>query len=147
MIDQKNIAVGTLVAVFLLFILGKLITVPTVGGIISNVLALILAGIVVGYLVNNSVKIGAIHGALVGLFTGIIYILLIYAVSGFSEKVIGFLIIFSIWTIPLYILLGVGGGILGAVIKLSRQQKKVPKKEVISKEEVTEESPKKDEEE
>lgn len=111
MIDQKNIVVGTVLAVILVVILGNLI--PLVGGVI----ALITSGIVVGYLVNNNVKIGAVNGAMVGLFTGIIYVVLIYAFLGFSEKIIGGLIIYSLGSIPVYILLGLGGGIIGSVIK------------------------------
>ncbi len=114
MIDQKSILIGTVLAVVLVLVLGMII--PLIGGVI----ALVLAGILVGYLVNDSFKAGAVNGALVGLFTGIIYILVIYAISGFSEKIIGGLIIFSLGSIPVYILLGLGGGIIGAVIK-SRQ--------------------------
>jgi hypothetical protein len=120
MIDQKNTLIGTVLAVVLVIILGMII--PLIGGII----ALIVAGIVVGYLVNNSVKTGAVHGALIGLFTGIIYIFLIYAISGFSEKIIGGLIIYSLGSIPVYILLGLGGGILGAVIKARQKVGKLP---------------------
>ena len=54
---------------------------------------------------------------MVGLFTGIIYVVLIYAFLGFSEKIIGGLIIYSLGSIPVYILLGLGGGIIGSVIK------------------------------
>jgi len=115
MIDQKNILIGTVLAVVLVVVLGMLI--PLIGGVI----ALIVAGIVVGYLVNQSVKMGAMHGALIGLFTGIIYVLIIYAVSGFSQKIIGGLIIYSLGFIPVYILLGLGGGIIGYVLK-ARQQ-------------------------
>lgn len=67
---------------------------------------------------------GAVHGALVGLFTGIIYVLLIYIISGFSEKIIGGLIIYSLGSIPVYILLGLGGGIIGSVIKARQQSGK-----------------------
>ncbi|WP_236951154.1 DUF5518 domain-containing protein [Methanobacterium subterraneum] len=115
MIDQKVILIGTVLAVALVVVFGMLI--PLVGGVI----ALIVAGVVVGYLVNQNIKIGAVHGALIGLFTGIIYILIIYAISGFSEKIVGGLIIYSLGSIPVYILIGLGGGILGSVMK-TRQQ-------------------------
>lgn len=111
MIDQKSILIGTVLAVVLVLALGMII--PLIGGVI----ALVLAGILVGYLANNNFKVGAVNGAIMGLFTGIVYILVIYAVSGFSEKIIGGLIIFSLGSIPVYILLGLGGGIIGAVIK------------------------------
>ncbi|BDZ70259.1 DUF5518 domain-containing protein [Methanobacterium petrolearium] len=140
MIDQKNVIIGTIIAVILLFILGKLLTGPAYTGIIGSFIALIVAGIVVGYLVNNSVKIGAMNGALAGLLTGVIYIILIYLMSGFSKEVVAFLIIASMWYIPLFILLGVGGGIMGSVIKIYQQGKKSPE------DEVPVESPKKDEE-
>ncbi|EKF87050.1 DUF5518 domain-containing protein [Methanobacterium formicicum] len=132
MIDQKNILIGTVLAVVLVVVLGMLI--PLIGGVI----ALIVAGIVVGYLVNQSVKMGAIHGALIGLFTGIIYVIIIYAVSGFSQKIIGGLIIYSLGFIPVYILLGLGGGIIGYVIK-ARQHP-----ETLSEEEIPEEITSKD---
>jgi len=115
MIDQKVILIGTVLAVALVVVFGMLI--PLVGGVI----ALIVAGVVVGYLANQNIKIGAVHGALIGLFTGIIYILIIYAISGFSEKIVGGLIIYSLGSIPVYILIGLGGGILGSVMK-TRQQ-------------------------
>lgn len=111
MIDQKSIIIGTVLAVVLVLVLGRFI--PLIGGVI----ALVVAGILVGYLVNNSVKTGAVHGALVGLFTGIIYVLVIYAISGFSEEIVGGLIIYSLGSIPVYILLGLGGGLIGSVIK------------------------------
>jgi len=119
MIDQKNILIGTVLAVILVVVFGMFI--PLIGGVI----ALIVAGVVVGYLVNQSVKMGAIHGALVGLFTGVIYILIIYAISGFSQKIIGGLIIYSLGFIPVYILLGLGGGIIGYVIKARQQDGKL----------------------
>jgi len=115
MIDQKVILIGTVLAVVLVVVFGMFI--PLVGGVI----ALILAGVVVGYLANQNIKIGAVHGALMGLFTGIIYVLIIYAISGFSEKIVGGLIIYSLGSIPVYILIGLGGGILGSVMK-TRQQ-------------------------
>ena len=115
MIDQKVILIGTVLAVVLVVVFGMFI--PLVGGVI----ALILAGVVVGYLANQNIKIGAVHGALMGLFTGIIYVLIIYAISGFSEKIVGGLIIYSLGSIPAYILIGLGGGILGSVMK-TRQQ-------------------------
>ncbi|NYB52930.1 MAG: DUF5518 domain-containing protein [Methanobacteriaceae archaeon] len=118
MIDQKSILMGTVLAVVLVFVLAMFI--PLIGGII----ALIIAGIVVGYLVNDSFKIGAIHGSIVGLLTGIIYVILIYARYGFSSEITSILIIFSLWTIPVYILIGLGGGIIGSVIK-TRQQRNV----------------------
>lgn len=124
MIDQKNILIGTVLAVVLVVVLGMLI--PLIGGVI----ALIVAGIVVGYLVNQSVKMGAIHGALIGLFTGIIYVLIIYAVSGFSQKIIGGLIIYSLGFIPVYVLLGLGGGIIGYVIKARQQSGKLSEEEI-----------------
>lgn len=139
MIDQKNIIIGTVLAVVLVGILGNLI--PLVGGII----AMIAAGIVVGYLVNGNFKIGAVNGALVGLFTGIAYILLIYAflvfTGKFSEKVVGGLIILSLGSIPVYTLLGLGGGIIGSVIK-SRQQMDIISDEVDS----AQDNPEKDDE-
>jgi hypothetical protein len=133
MIDQKNILIGTVLAVILVVVLGMLMPIPVIGGIISNVLALIIAGIVVGYLVNQSFKMGAIHGSLVGLFTGVIYVIIIYARYGFSTEITGYLIILSLGTIPVYILLGLGGGILGSVIKARQQRGK------LSEEEITEE--------
>ncbi len=135
MIDQKNTIIGVVLAVVLVFILGMVI--PFVGGII----ALIIAGIVVGYLVNNSLKTGAMHGTLVGFLTGVIYIFVAYAYSGFSREIVGGLIIIYLVLIPVYILLGFGGGIIGAVIKA--RQKKEPLPDEVSK---TENS-KKDEEE
>ncbi len=42
---------------------------------------------------------------------------MIYAISGFSQKIIGGLIIYSLGSIPVYILLGLGGAIIGSVIK------------------------------
>ncbi len=120
MIDQKNTLIGTVLAVVLVIVLGMFI--PLIGGVI----ALIIAGILVGYLVNGNVKAGAVHGALVGLFTGIIYILIIYAYTGFSEKIIGGLIIYSLGSIPVYVLLGLGGGIIGSVIKAQQNNGKLP---------------------
>lgn len=115
MIDQKVILIGTVLAVVLVIVFGMFI--PLVGGVI----ALIVAGVVVGYLANQNIKTGAVHGALIGLFTGIIYVLIIYAISGFSEKIVGGLIIYSLGSIPVYILIGLGGGIIGSVMK-TRQQ-------------------------
>lgn len=123
MIDQKNTLIGTVLAVVLVFVLGMVI--PLVGGIV----ALIIAGIFVGYQVNSTLKIGALHGALIGLFTGIIYILIIYAVTGFSQKMIGGLIIYSLGSIPVYILIGLGGGIIGSVIKSRQNPGQVPEGE------------------
>ena len=115
MIDQKVILIGTAMAVVLVIVFGMFI--PLVGGVI----ALIVAGVVVGYLANQNIKTGAVHGALIGLFTGIIYVIMIYAISGFSEEIIGGLIIYSLGSIPVYILLGLGGGIIGSGMK-TRQQ-------------------------
>ena len=115
MIDQKVILIGTAMAVVLVIVFGMFI--PLVGGVI----ALIVAGVVVGYLANQNIKTGAVHGALIGLFTGIIYVIMIYAISGFSEEIIGGLIIYSLGSIPVYILIGLGGGIIGSVMK-TRQQ-------------------------
>lgn len=115
MIDQKSILIGTVLAVALVFILGMLL--PFIGGI----LAIISVSIIVGYLVNGNLKKGAVHGAIVGFFTGVIYIFLIYAYYGFSKDIVGVLIIFYLILIPVYILIGLGGGILGSVMK-TRQQ-------------------------
>jgi uncharacterized protein involved in cysteine biosynthesis len=115
MIDQKITLIGTVLAVVLVVVFGMFI--PLIGGVI----ALIVAGVVVGYLANQNIKTGAVHGALIGLFTGIIYVMIIYAISGFSEKIVGGLIIYSLGSIPVYILIGLGGGILGSVMK-TRQQ-------------------------
>lgn len=115
MIDQKVTLIGTVLAVVLVVVFGMFI--PLIGGVI----ALIVAGVVVGYLANQNIKTGAVHGALIGLFTGIIYVMIIYAISGFSEKIVGGLIIYSLGSIPVYILIGLGGGIIGSVMK-TRQQ-------------------------
>lgn len=114
MIDQKNIIIGTVLALVLVLLLGMVL--PLIGGI----LAMIMASIVVGYLVNENVKNGAMHGAVVGFLTGVIYILLLYVRYGFSKEIVSVLISIYLLLIPIYILLGLGGGILGSVIKTRR---------------------------
>jgi len=133
MIDQKVTLIGTALAVVLVVVFGMFI--PLIGGVI----ALIVAGIVVGYMANQNIKTGAVHGALIGLFTGIIYILVIYVISGFSQKIIGGLIIYSLGSIPVYILLGLGGGIIGSVMKTRQQHVEAILKEDDSEEEVSSE--------
>ena len=120
MIDQKNTIIGVVLGVALVFILGMLI--PFVGYII----ALIVASIVVGYLVNNSIKTGAMHGTLVGFLTGVIFILIIYAYHAFSKEVVGGLILIYLILVPIFTLLGFGGGIIGAVIKARQQKGSLP---------------------
>lgn len=110
-IDQKNVVIGFVVAIFLLIILGYLI--PNIGGL----LALIIAGIITGYLVNNSIKIGMINGALVGVLSGLGTIALLFFKFGASSKVAGALIILSLGIISSYIILGAVGGMAGSLIK------------------------------
>lgn len=114
MIDKKNTLIGTGLAVVLVIVLGWFI--PLIGG----VLAIVVAGLVVGYLVNKSLKTGAIHGALVGLFTGIIIILYLYIIALMANapnNLIGGLLILYLPLTGAYVLLGLGGGILGGVLK------------------------------
>jgi hypothetical protein len=131
MIDQKNILIGTVLAIALVFILGMLI--PFIGGI----LAMIVASIVVGYLVNENLKKGAVNGALVGFFTGVISILIVYAYYGFSKEIMGIILIFYLVLIPIYVLLGLGGGIIGSVMKTRQQHVEEILKEDDSEEEVS----------
>lgn len=119
MIDQKNIIIGTVLALVLVFLFGLVL--PFIGGII----AMIVASIVVGYMVNENVKNGAMHGSVVGFLTGVIYILLIYAIYGFSKEIVSVLITLYLLLIPIYVLLGLGGGIIGSVIKTRRNYVKI----------------------
>jgi Family of unknown function (DUF5518) len=114
MIDQKDIIIGTAVALGLLFVLG--IVIPAIGGFI----ALIIAGIVVGWLVNSDLKNGAMNGALVGLFTGMITIILIFFRAGGSNSLFGGVIILTLGLIGAYVILGLVGGIIGSLITSKR---------------------------
>lgn len=126
MIDQKNILIVTALAVVLVFCLGMFIPLIYIGVIVP-----LLAGILVGYLVNNSFKVGAVHGALVGLFTAIIYVLVVYAYFGFSEKIVVGLIIIYLILIPAFILFGLAGGIIGFVIKASRNRGQILNEDIL----------------
>jgi hypothetical protein len=112
-IDQKNISIG-FIAAFIILILAYLgYFIPYLG----IYLAPILGGIITGYLVNSNIKSGMMHGTVVGTFIGIASIALLYLRFNANPKLAGTLLIFGLWYLGTFIILGLLGGALGSIIK------------------------------
>ncbi|MGO9387370.1 MAG: DUF5518 domain-containing protein [Methanobacterium sp.] len=112
-IDQKSISIGFVVA-FIILILAYLgFFVPYFG----IYLVPIIGGIVTGYLVNSNIKSGMMHGTVVGIFIGIASIALLYLRFNANPKLAGTLLIFGLWYLGTFIILGLLGGALGSIIK------------------------------
>jgi hypothetical protein len=116
MINQKSVLIGIAISAILLFILGSLLKV------IGLYAAVFIGAIVAAYLANNKIQLkvveAALHGIIVGIFTGIIYILITYAISGFSKIVAGILIYFALVLIGGYIIIGALGGVIGLLLSI-----------------------------
>lgn len=116
-IDQKNIVIGFVISIILFIVFGFVI--PSIG----IYLAPVIAGIFVGYKINENIKLGMIHGAIIGVFSGIAVIALLYLRIGGNTKLAGLLLIYSLWYIGIFILLGLIGGALGYLIKKQQDNK------------------------
>ena len=113
MINQKSVIIGFIVSIVITLSLGYLISAgPFFGVLVGAMVAAYLAT------KKNQLKVveSALHGILVGIFTGVIQILIIYYRSGFSDKVVGILIIAALILIGAYIIVGALGGIVGTLI-------------------------------
>ena len=115
MIDQKSVVIGLIVSIILVVTLGILSP-------IGQLIGVLLGAIVATFLANrkNQLKVveSALHGIIVGIFTGVVQILIIYARSGFSERVAGILLIAALILIGAYIIIGALGGIVGTLLQL-----------------------------
>jgi hypothetical protein len=115
MINQKSIIIGVVISVIIVLALGAV-------SAFLQFIAVIIGAIVASYLANREAQLkvieSALHGILVGIFAGLIQILIIFARTGFSQKVAGILIITALVLIGAYIILCDLGGILGALIQL-----------------------------
>jgi predicted membrane-bound spermidine synthase len=112
-IDQKNIGIGFIAAFIILMLAYFGYFIPYFG----IYLAPLIGGMLTGYLVNNTIKSGMMHGTVVGTFIGIASIALLYLRFAGNPKLAGTLLIFGLWYIGTFILLGLVGGALGSIIK------------------------------
>ena len=113
-IDQKNIAIGFVISVILILILGYLIS------SIGIYLAIIIASAYAGYKVNDNIRLGMLHGTLIGLFSGIAVIAILYLRIGASREFAGALLTLSLFYIGVFIILGLVGGAIGYLIEKQR---------------------------
>ncbi len=121
-IDQKNIVIGVIVSIILIIVFGYII--PSIGTYlgysISSIgiyLAPIIACAFIGYRVNNDIKYGMIHGGIIGLFSGIAVVAIYYLRIAGNPKLTGILLILGLWSMGVFIILGLVGGAIGYLIK------------------------------
>ena len=116
MINQKSILIGTLISAVLLVLLSAVI------GLIGFYASVFIGALVTTYLASGKEQLKVIesglHGIIVGIFTGVIYILFVYAYSGFSKVVAGILIYAALVLIGGFIIVGALGGIIGLLISV-----------------------------
>lgn len=116
MINQKSILIGTFVSIVLLALLSMVI------GLLGFYIAVFIGALVTTYLAsgNEQLKVveSGLHGIIVGIFTGVIYVLFVYAYSGFSKIVAGILIYAALVLIGGFIIIGALGGIIGLLISV-----------------------------
>lgn len=116
MINQKSVLIGTLVSIILLALLS------TVIGLLGFYIAVFIGALVTTYLASGKEQLKVIesglHGIIVGIFTGVIYVLFVYAYSGFSKIVAGILIYAALVLIGGFIIIGALGGIVGLLISV-----------------------------
>lgn len=131
MIDQKSVIIGFIISVVLLFSFGYIALVLGLG-IVSSYglfLCVFVGASVTGYWANKKKQLkpveSALNGILVGVFTGVAYILITYAITGFLESVAGVLINFALVLIGGYIILGALGGLVGMLIQVKFGKSKV----------------------
>lgn len=124
MIDQKSVIIGFVISIVLLFSFGY-IALKLGLGVVSSYglfISVFIGATISGYLANrkNQLKVveSALHGILVGIFTGVAYILITYAITGFLESIASVLIIFALVLIGAYIILGALGGLVGMLIQV-----------------------------
>ncbi len=123
MIDQKSVLIGFIISIILVFSLGYVALMIGLGVNLSGYglfISVLIGSMIAGYLASKNAQLklveASLHGILVGVFTGIAYILITYAISGFSESVASILIIFALVLIGAYIIIGALGGLVGMVI-------------------------------
>lgn len=139
MINQKSVLIGTLISIVLLALLS------TVIGLLGFYIAVFIGALVTTYLAsgNEQLKVveSGLHGIIVGIFTGVIYVLFVYAYSGFSKIVAGILIYAALVLIGGFIIIGALGGIIGLLLsvktghmgyeeELAESEPKEPEKEI-----------------
>ena len=116
MISQKSVLIGTLVSLILLALLSLVL------GLLGFYIAVFVGAVITTYLAsgNEQLKVieSGLHGIIVGIFTGVIYILFVYAFSGFSKIVAGILIYAALVLIGGFIIIGALGGIIGLLISV-----------------------------
>jgi hypothetical protein len=116
MINQKSVLIGTLISIVLLALLSVVI------GLVGFYIAVFIGALVTTYLAsgNEQLKVveSGLHGIIVGIFTGVIYVLFVYAYSGFSKIVAGILIYAALVLIGGFIIIGALGGIIGLLISV-----------------------------
>lgn len=116
MINQKSILIGTLVSIVLLALLS------TVLGLLGFYIAVFIGALVAAYLATGKEQLkvveSGLHGIIVGIFTGLVYVLFVYAYSGFSKIVAGILIYAALVLIGGFIIVGALGGIIGLLISV-----------------------------
>lgn len=129
MMDQKSIVIGLVVSILLVFALGA-----TFSSVIGQFIAVFIGTVITGYLANskNQLKVveTSLNGIIVGIFTGILQILIVYAISGFSNKIVGVLIEEALVIIGAYIIIGALGAIVGMLILLRSQRSEAEIEEI-----------------
>jgi len=139
MINQKSVLIGTLISIVLLALLS------TVIGLLGFYIAVFIGALVTAYWASGKEQLkvveSGLHGIIVGIFTGVIYVLFVYAYSGFSKIVAGILIYAALVLIGGFIIIGALGGIVGLLIsvktghmgyeeELAESEPEEPKKEI-----------------
>ena len=116
MINQKSILIGTLVSIVLLALLSIVL------GLLGFYIAVFIGALVTSYLASGKEQLkvveSGLNGIIVGIFTGVIYVLFVYAYSGFSKVVAGILIYAALVLIGGFIIVGALGGIIGLLISV-----------------------------
>ncbi|UTB33961.1 MAG: DUF5518 domain-containing protein [Methanobacterium sp. ERen5] len=142
MISQKSVLIGTLVSLILLalFSLGL--------GLLGFYVAVFIGALITTYLASGKEQLKVIesglHGIIVGIFTGVIYILFLYAYSGFSKIVAGILIYAALVLIGGFIIVGALGGIIGLLISVKTGHMGIYEREIEESKEEIESSEKND---
>lgn len=116
MINQKSVLIGTLISVVLLALLSIVL------GLLGFYIAVFIGALATTYLASGKEQLkvveSGLHGIIVGIFTGVIYVLFVYAYSGFSKIVAGILIYAALVLIGGFIIIGALGGIIGLLISV-----------------------------
>jgi len=136
MINQKSILIGTLISIVLLALLS------IVMGLLGFYIAVFIGAMATAYLASGKEQLkvveSGLHGIIVGIFTGVIYVLFVYAYSGFSKVVAGILIYAALVLIGGFIIIGALGGIIGLLISVKTGHMGVYEEEVAESAEPTE---------